>query len=143
MIGKATSPVTVVPAEASLILEKVLLATDGSVYSQKASLWAIGFCQKLGNILLVLSVAKTENGVSFAEECVKSAEEKAKNQGVKTESLILKGEPFEKILETSSQKGIDLIVMGCKGKTGIEKILMGSLTERVIEDSKASVVVLK
>jgi len=33
--------------------------------------------------------------------------------------------------------------MGCKGKTGIEKILMGSVTERVIEDSKASVVVLK
>jgi len=33
--------------------------------------------------------------------------------------------------------------MGCKGKTGIEKILMGGVTERVVEHSKIPVVVIK
>ncbi|QER42680.1 universal stress protein [Thermodesulfobacterium sp. TA1] len=143
IIGKASVPVTVVPAEACLTLEKVLLATDGSVYSQRAAFWTVDFCKKLDIALYVVSVAKIDNEVSFAEECVKTVEEKAKNQGVKVETLVVKGEPFEKILEVSSQKEVNLIIMGCKGKTGLEKILIGSVAERVVENSNVPVVLVK
>jgi nucleotide-binding universal stress UspA family protein len=91
----------------------------------------------------VISVAKTDNDVAFAEECINAAEEKAKNQGIKVEISLVKGEPFEKILEFSFQKEVDLIVMGYKGKTGLEKILVGSVAERVVENSKAPVVLIK
>ncbi|WP_022854741.1 universal stress protein [Thermodesulfobacterium thermophilum] len=143
LIGKSPSPVTVVPAEASTTSEKILLATDGSVYSQKATSWAIDFCKKVGSTLFVISVAKTDNDVAFAEECINAAEEKAKNQGIKVEISLVKGEPFEKILEFSFQKETDLIIMGYKGKTGLEKILVGSVAERVVENSKAPVVLIK
>ncbi len=143
IIGKSLCPVVVVPSEAVLIWNKILIATDGSVYSQIAGDFAIKLSKNLKSELIVLSVAKREENVPYAEESVKILVEKVKNEGLKVESLVVKGEPFEKILEVAKEKNVGLIVMGCYGRTGIEKFFMGSVTERVIENSHFPVLVVK
>jgi nucleotide-binding universal stress UspA family protein len=47
------------------------------------------------------------------------------------------------IIETVMKKGIDLIILGAMGKTGLEPLLMGSVTERVIAQAPCAVLVVK
>lgn len=143
VIGNVFCDVLVVPEKAVFKLNKILVATDGSVYSQRASKFAVEFSKVLNGEIIALSVAKREGNLSYAEDSVKLVEEEAKKKGVKVENLTLVGEPFLKILEVADEKEVDLIVMGCYGRTGIEKFLMGSVTERVINNSSFPVLVVK
>ena len=142
-IGEASCPVLVVPTDAELNLEKVLLATDGSVYSMFAAYEAVNLLKQTKGILFILSVAKKEENILAAEESVRLAKEIADKEGIKNEGLVLVGVPFEIIVKTAEEKEVGLIVMGCYGRTGIEKILMGSVTERVIGFTNKPVLIVK
>jgi uncharacterized protein len=50
---------------------------------------------------------------------------------------------YEAIIETAKQKKADFIVVGSHGMTGLERLLMGSVTERVIGYSEVAVLVVK
>ena len=58
--------------------------------------------------------------------------EKAKEQGVEIEPLTIVGRRYEMILKAAMEKSVDIIIMGTYGRTGIEKLLMGSVSERVV-----------
>jgi nucleotide-binding universal stress UspA family protein len=47
------------------------------------------------------------------------------------------------ILQTAEGQGADLIVMGSHGRSGIEKLLLGSVTQRVLQDAPMPVLVVK
>ena len=53
--------------------------------------------------------------------------------GVDTDTLVKSGSPYEMIVDTARELGIDLVVMGKLGRRGVKRILLGSVAERVIE----------
>lgn len=53
------------------------------------------------------------------------------------------GAPSEEILKKQSEKGIDLIVIASRGRTGVVSYLIGSVTDKVVKGSKCNVVVVK
>ncbi len=59
------------------------------------------------------------------------------------EALTPAGRSHEVIVETAGGRGVDLIVMGTYGKTGLKKILMGSSTEKVIGHANCAVLVVR
>ena len=59
------------------------------------------------------------------------------------ESVILEGNPADEIVKFAEENDIDLIVMGTLGKTGIQRFLLGSVTENVIRHSKKPVLVIR
>lgn len=67
----------------------------------------------------------------------------AQQAGVKAGSLLAKGRPFEQIVHLAKGLGMDLIVMGTYGRRGAERILIGSVAERVIEYASCPVLVVK
>lgn len=142
-IGEAFCPVLIVTKDAEIRLDKVLLATDGSVYSMFAAYEAVNLLKQTKGTLLILSVAKREENIPAAEESVRLVKEIAEKEGIENEGLILMGEPFEMIIKTAEEKNVGIIVMGCYGKTGIEKILIGSVTERVIGFTHKPVLVVR
>lgn len=142
-LGESPCSILVVPRDAEFHLNKILLATDGSTYSKVAGYAAVNLLKKIGGELLVVSVAKKEENVWAAKESVKSIKEIAEKEGIRVKDLVVIGEPFEKIVETADKENVGLIVMGCYGRTGIEKLLMGSVTERVIGFTNKPVLVVK
>lgn len=70
-------------------------------------------------------------------------EELAGKEGLEVRTLIRQGEPFEEIVGTADELGVDLIAMGHVGRRGPRRILIGSVTERVIEFSHCPVLVVK
>ena len=84
-----------------------------------------------------------EKEMKEAEQSVKKVKEAAVQAGVKADGLIMGGKPSEAIIQTAKDKQADLIVLGSHGKTGVEKLLMGSVAERVIVLSSCPVLVVK
>ena len=80
------------------------------------------------------------------EECMKASahvKQMGEEVGVEVESLVLEGKPAEKIVEYAEENDIDLIVMGTMGKSGLDRILLGSVAERVVRISHTPVLVVR
>jgi len=152
VIGHAPCNVLVVPLHAKVECRNILVATDGSRYSDAAASEAIGIAKRCGGSLIVISVALSDKEIILpeddeemilAKDNVKKIVELAEKEGVKTEGLTAIGKQYEAIVETSKQKHADLIVVGSHGRTGLDRLLMGSVTERVIGHSEVAVLVVK
>ena len=143
VIGHTLCRVMVVPQDAKLTFEKILIATDGSMHSEFASQEAIDIAKRCGSTLIVLSVAKKDENLPAAKECVDMVKKVAEKEGIKVETLIRQGVPHEVIVNTAAQKDVGLIVVGSHGRTGITKLFMGSVTERVIGHAGCAVLVWK
>ncbi len=142
-IGHSPVNVLVVPKTAKVTFEKILVPTDGSEYSEMAASEAIKIAKRTNSTLLALSVAKKDENLPAAETSVGKLKEYAEKEEVKVEGLTLKGEPYKVIVDTVNDKNVNLIVMGSHGKTGLDRILMGSVTERVIGHAPCAVLVAK
>jgi len=60
-----------------------------------------------------------------------------------TKTQVVAGDPSEEILSYIAAHGIDLVVMGTHGRKGIDKVIFGSVAERVVKSSPVPVMVLK
>lgn len=79
-----------------------------------------------------------------AEICFSSLKNKAMNESVEIETKILVSKSIpETILEESSDGDYSLIVMGSQGLTGLKKIVLGSVTEKVLKKSTIPVLVVR
>jgi nucleotide-binding universal stress UspA family protein len=56
---------------------------------------------------------------------------------------VLKGNPAEKILTFAEDNNLDMIIVGSLGKSGYERILLGSVSEKVIRHAKIPVLVVR
>jgi nucleotide-binding universal stress UspA family protein len=61
--------------------------------------------------------------------------EKAKEAGVYAEERQIEGVPSKVILQEAEDGGYDIIVMGTLGRTGLSKLLMGSVAEKIIQNA--------
>ena len=63
--------------------------------------------------------------------------------GVEVSYVVEYGPPTERILEYATENDVDLIVMGTHGRTGLRRVLMGSVAEAVVRKSSCPVMALK
>jgi nucleotide-binding universal stress UspA family protein len=63
--------------------------------------------------------------------------------GLKVRRAVRFGHPVEEICHYANKNGIDMIVMGTHGRSGLSRLLMGSVTERVLRISPCPVVVVR
>jgi nucleotide-binding universal stress UspA family protein len=143
----------------SQTIQKILVPTDGSDYSEHAAEYAIGIA-KVHNaqitVVYVLDEVVIDRFTKMTER--EDIERELKNdgqryinyilglaekEGVKATSLIVKGRPFEQIVHLSNGLAVDLIVMGTYGRRGADRILIGGVAERVIEYAHSPVLVVK
>jgi len=143
VIGHAPCNVLVIPRLARITLERILIPTDGSIFSELASREAISIAKRTGSALITLSVAKKDENLPVAEASVGMVKEVAEREGIKVETLTIKGEPYEVIVDTAEKKNAGFIVVGSHGRTGMERLLMGSVTERVIGHAGCPVLVVR
>jgi len=66
-----------------------------------------------------------------------------KQEGVVAEGEVLQGCPDQMVVQTALSRNADLIAMGSHGRTGLERVLLGSISERVINQTRCAVLVVK
>jgi len=146
-------------------IRRVLLATDGSKYSEQVAQFLLDLPLPLTSEVVLVTALQShiaawlktptmdlETNQQLLAELQEAEEWKAwelltktknqfKEKGYGVSSLVLKGEPAQEILFAASTINPDLIAVGAKGLTGVEAFLLGSVAQRLARFAKYSVLI--
>ncbi|MEN6609750.1 MAG: universal stress protein [Methanoregulaceae archaeon] len=139
------------------LFRKILVATDGSENNRTAVSEAVRIAAADGSNLYAVYVIDTTVFESASTDAPvtdlyrvlrKEAQEsldkvKTLAGGVPVETVILEGKPAGEIVRFAEKNGIDLIVLGTRGKSGIERLLLGSVADKVIRTAGTRVLIVK
>jgi nucleotide-binding universal stress UspA family protein len=138
-----------------LPLGTVLHPTDFSANSEFAFRVACALARDYDARLILLHVipppmviyaggpVPAENWPNTEEVKEKLRQMEGRVHRVRVESQVLEGDPVDMILRTAEESGSDVIVMGTHGRTGLGRLLMGSVAESVIRKSPCPVLSAK
>lgn len=135
---------------------RILVATDGSDFSKAAVCQAINLAKICSSKIYAISVVEVNQEFeSLAPDLVEKIEDETRKhlesvkaritkEGIECETIVHQGEePYEFIVSEAEKNKVDIIVMGSHGRTGLKRLLMGSVTSRVIGHAPCSVLVVK
>ena len=137
--------------------KKILVPTDGSEFAKKAQKHALFISKVSGAEIIAVSVTENNfvNGLPLDDEVYQlnqilkeRSEENLKEfdqlneDDLKITHVIREGSPARVILEVAQEEDIDLIVMGCSGKSGFDRFIMGSVADKVVNSAKCAVLVV-
>jgi nucleotide-binding universal stress UspA family protein len=92
----------------------------------------------------VSDVAVVESIEQSGENAINRAADRARDAGVETViKSVRRGTPHRTVLEYVDDNDIDLVVMGTHGRTGLNRLLLGSVTEKVIRLSPVPVLTVR
>ena len=140
--------------------EHILVPTDFSEYANQALDYAIELAKLHQASLTLLHVvdtsawgdARTEAMLppSYRQELetriaesMEATRKRVEEAGLAVETLILHGAPFQTIIDTAKNEGVDLIIMCTHGRTGLTHAMMGSVSERVVRLAACPVLVTR
>ncbi|HII90881.1 MAG TPA: universal stress protein [Methanosarcina sp.] len=139
---------------------RILIATDGSKAAENVVDFGIEIARCSGAKVYAVYVIDISffDSVLMDESWVKNAyeqfervgrgaicciEENAKAVGVDATPILLKGNAAEKILDFAENQKVDMIVIGSTGRSGVERFMLGSVSEKVVRNSKIPVLVVR
>ena len=144
VIGRSPVNVLVVPRGGMVGFQRILVASDGSPYSQAAWELALDMAKKAKSRLIGVAVAPEEGDIIEAKAIISRMLIAASLAGVPMKVVNPQGvAPDTGIIQQAIKNEVDLIIVGSYGRTGLKKLLMGSVTERVIGGSPCPVLVVK
>ncbi len=154
VIGHTQKDVLVVPDGTSLTRKNILLATDGSPSCETAVGRAIELAKEQSAVLTAVSVVYTNDEymalapgevealIGKAKEKLAIIAQKGQEAGIEINTVVKEGEAYEEITTLAQINNVDLIVMGSHGKKRLQRLLMGSVTERTIGYATCPVLVI-
>ena len=145
------------------MFKHLLLPTDGSEASQATLLNGVRLAKEFSARITGISVVPEFHVLTFSAAMIEDtrdvfvAESRAQAQrnlamlskaadeaGVPCEAeVVLSDHPYEAIIRTSDSRGCDLIMMASHGRRGVQAVLLGSETQKVLTHSKVPVLVYR
>ncbi len=152
----------------SELYRKIMIATDGSENAKEAAISGIEIAKLSGAELYAVTVmpaiphlsyfgvpieppknvSRDEESLHkhFEEDSIKTLEtvkEMGTKAGVQIETVLLEGHPGSEIIDFAEKNDIDLIVMGTLGRTGLDRVIVGSVAVDVVRHARTRVMIVK
>jgi nucleotide-binding universal stress UspA family protein len=131
-------------------IRRVLYPTDFSSYSNQAYFHAVALAEVHGATLVVgyvlnPSLPEMKQDLPAARRYWREQLEQISpsNPDIAVEHVFMEGDPATEITRFARDSAIDLIVMGTHGRTGVDRLLLGSVTEMVMREALCSVLAVK
>jgi nucleotide-binding universal stress UspA family protein len=143
------------------LYKKILVPIDGSEPSLKALKHAVNLAKILSSEINVISVVEelklpfgaeyrlwaNENHQELIRNSLESINKeivsiREKDPEIKIDAEIIEGNPAKKIIQTAEKEKYDLIVIGKRGMGIVEELVLGSVTDKVVNQSKIPVTVI-
>ena len=137
----------------------IVVGTDGSGHAERALDEAVAIALRDGAALHIVTAfpdpavirekitsgatAHSVNLSEVADSVLTRAAARAQERGVKPETHALESDPAEAIIEIASAQNADLIVVGSRGLSGVQRILLGSVSSKVSEHASCSVMIVR
>ncbi|MFC6824619.1 universal stress protein [Halopelagius fulvigenes] len=142
-----------------VMYERILVPTDGSEGSDRVVEHAVRLADVHGAAVHALYVVNSGSFAGLpmesswegldemlradAEEAVSEVKRVATDAGVPVETSVIEGSPSREIVEYAEREGCDLVVMGTHGRGGLDRLLLGSVAEKVIRASNVPVLTVR
>ncbi|HET8688019.1 MAG TPA: universal stress protein [Methanosarcina sp.] len=150
----------------NVTFKKMMIATDGSDCSRLAAEKGIELARLSGGTVYAVCVVSTASlsmyGDYFssmnvnpyweliyealknqAQQAVDYVKDLGEMKGINVESVLLEGHPADELIRYAGENEMDIIVMGNLGKTGVHRLLLGSVAGNVVRHSKVPVMVVR
>ncbi|MBS1263610.1 MAG: Universal stress protein [Methanonatronarchaeales archaeon] len=141
------------------MFKRILVPTDGSQMAAEATEGAVDLARSVGGELTFLYVVDTAltSGIpedwaweqleavlrEEGERALDEAGEAAEEVGVEFSTVLLEGIPHREIVDYAADNDVDLIVIATAGRRGLDRLLMGSTTDRVLRGAGCPVLVIR
>lgn len=139
---------------------RIICPVDFSEGSDSALAYAAGLARKLGVELEVVHVYQVPtlampdgavlasptylaNLTSRAQQELDASRARVADDRLQVTTTLLQGDPADAIVEHADRKGASLIVMGTHGRTGLVRMLLGSVAERVVRTARVPVLTVR
>ena len=127
-------------------IKKILYPTDFSSHSNQAYFHAVALAEAHRASLTVLYVfiPKGHNDDPDRRYWQNQLEQiHPANPAISVHHILLEGDPATEVVRYAQDTGMDLIVMGTHGRSGLDRLLVGSVTEKVMREAPCSVLAVK
>lgn len=144
--GHAPCNVLMVPRAGQVWTQRIVLATDGSVHSAAAAETALAVasqCQVPVTVVSATTRSHSAERKAEAQVAVDKVTAALKAAGVACEGVVAEGRPDEVVLDTAAGSKADLIVVGSHGRTGLSRLILGSISERIMGQAQCPVLVAR
>ena len=133
------------PSEVGMVhIKKILYPTDFSSYSNQAYLHAVTLAETHGASLTIVYVyAPNTEGGDRRHWRSQLEQIRPAKPGIPVHHVFLEGDPAGEIVRYGRDAGIDLIVMGTHGHTGLAHVLLGSVTSKIIRQAPCPVLTVR
>jgi nucleotide-binding universal stress UspA family protein len=144
------------------VFDKIMIAIDGSDPCYQAAKQGVEMARIYGSEVTAVYVVDVKRLVQLpgytgipgmkdellaamldeGKEATKEVEEMALAARVPSRKIVLKGHPSDELLRYSQGTKMDLLVMGSIGKSGLNRFLLGSVAEKVVQHSKVPILLV-
>ncbi|WP_067050114.1 universal stress protein [Methanofollis ethanolicus] len=141
------------------MFQKIVVAVDGSEISQKAFEVALSEAKMWNAALHVIYVVETSRFSSLpmdntmeviysllekeGREIFEKSTAQAAAEGISIVTHLRDGHAGTEVLALAEELQADLIVIGSRGKSGIDRLLLGSVSAHVVQDSRCTTMVVR
>jgi nucleotide-binding universal stress UspA family protein len=145
ILRNLNSPMTTPDKSLQPKLDKILAATDFSPASKMALLYAISIARRHATKLFVVHVSSSQSEGNLMDAWRAGQTEMMDHliagrlKGVQHELLVKSGDVWPVLSHLIEEYGIDLVVVGTRGRTGVWKLLLGSVAERIFRQASCPV----
>jgi nucleotide-binding universal stress UspA family protein len=135
--------------------QRILVPLDGSTLAEGVLSHVQALAKSLGAELVLLRVAFTHvfpgydptqaqvTAVQEAEDYVSGLAKRLQEEGARVEAKVRYGDPVEEILDHVVWDHIDLIAMATHGRTGLSRVVMGSVAEHVLRRTSVPMLLMR
>jgi nucleotide-binding universal stress UspA family protein len=140
-----------------LDIQKILVPVDGSSHAMRAAEYAVRLALRLNCEILLINTHRpfpVALGEPYYQKAINKILDQAdsllepyrtllQSSGVRFTDRVLEGAAGEVIPQVAAIEKCDMIVMGCRGHSNLEGLLLGSVTHRVLSSAPCPVLVVR
>ncbi|MDR1404215.1 MAG: universal stress protein [Candidatus Methanoplasma sp.] len=127
----------------------MVLGYDGKLHTAKALDYAIKHALAYNTLLYIVSSVATkdlvekDDDIRNVKDYVEAARQRAADAGAEVRSLIEAGPPADAIIAAARRVDADVIIVGRFDKTALDRMMIGSVSEKVIRSAHCTVIVVQ
>lgn len=131
------------------MFERIMFPTDGSEFAARSEDIVMEMAKKFGSTVVAVNIIDDKLIYPFevledeGKAILKSVSERGIKEDVKVEEVLIVGSPTHDMAKIVKKTETDIVIIGTHGKTGLEKLILGSVAESALKTVKVPVLLVK
>jgi nucleotide-binding universal stress UspA family protein len=131
------------------LFERIMFPTDGSEYAARSEDFVMEIAKKFGSTVVAVYIIDDKLIYPFevledeGKSILNKVTERGQVEDVKVEEVLIVGSPTHDMAKIVKKTNSDIVIIGTHGKTGLEKLILGSVAESALKTVKVPVLLVK